>query len=28
VRGHDGNVENERCDALANEAIREGLARR
>jgi ribonuclease HI len=28
VRGHDGNVENERCDTLANEAIREGLARR
>jgi len=22
VRGHDGNVENERCDELANEAIR------
>lgn len=22
VRGHDGNPENERCDALANEAIR------
>jgi ribonuclease HI len=22
VRGHDGNVENERCDFLANEAIR------
>lgn len=22
VRGHDGHVENERCDALANEAIR------
>jgi ribonuclease HI len=23
VRGHDGHVENERCDALANEAIRQ-----
>ena len=22
VRGHDGHVENERCDFLANEAIR------
>jgi len=28
VRGHDGNVENERCDELANEAIRHGLAGR
>jgi ribonuclease HI len=28
VRGHDGHPENERCDALANAAIREGLARR
>jgi ribonuclease HI len=27
VRGHDGHPENERCDALANAAIREGLAR-
>jgi ribonuclease HI len=27
VRGHDGDPENERCDALANEAIRRGLAR-
>ena len=27
VRGHDGNPENERCDELANEAIRRGLAR-
>ena len=26
VRGHDGNVENERCDVLANEAIRRGRA--
>jgi ribonuclease HI len=25
VRGHDGHPENERCDALANEAIRRGL---
>jgi ribonuclease HI len=24
VRGHDGHVENERCDELANEAIRRG----
>jgi ribonuclease HI len=23
VRGHDGHVENERCDVLANEAIRQ-----
>jgi len=23
VRGHDGHLENERCDALANEAIRQ-----
>ena len=23
VRGHDGHVENERCDVLANDAIRE-----
>jgi ribonuclease HI len=23
VRGHDGHVENERCDTLANEAIRQ-----
>lgn len=28
VRGHDGHPENERCDALANAAIREGLAGR
>jgi len=27
VRGHDGDPENERCDELANEAIRTGLAR-
>jgi ribonuclease HI len=26
VRGHDGHPENERCDALANEAIRRALA--
>jgi ribonuclease HI len=26
VRGHDGDPENERCDELANEAIRAGLA--
>jgi ribonuclease HI len=26
VRGHDGHPENERCDALANDAIRRGLA--
>jgi len=25
VRGHDGHPENERCDALANDAIRHGL---
>jgi len=25
VRGHDGHPENERCDALANEAISRGL---
>jgi ribonuclease HI len=25
VRGHDGHPENERCDALANEAIRRAL---
>ena len=28
VRGHNGHVENERCDALANAAIREGLGDR
>ena len=28
VRGHDGHVENERCDELANEAIRRGIGRR
>jgi ribonuclease HI len=28
VRGHDGDVENERCDTLANEAIRRGLMAR
>lgn len=28
VRGHDGHPENERCDALANAAIREGLEAR
>jgi len=28
VRGHNGHPENERCDALANAAIREGLAGR
>lgn len=28
VRGHDGHPENERCDALANAAIREGLGGR
>ena len=27
VRGHNGDPENERCDELANEAIRRGLAR-
>ena len=27
VRGHNGDPENERCDALANEAIRQGLGR-
>jgi ribonuclease HI len=27
VRGHDGDPENERCDELANEAIRLGLGR-
>jgi ribonuclease HI len=27
VRGHDGHPENERCDALANAAIRTGLGR-
>jgi ribonuclease HI len=27
VRGHDGDPENERCDELANEAIRRGLSR-
>jgi len=27
VRGHDGHPENERCDVLANEAIRRGLGR-
>ena len=26
VRGHDGHAENERCDELANEAIRQGRA--
>jgi len=26
VRGHDGDPENERCDELANEAIRQGLS--
>ncbi len=28
IRGHDGHPENERCDALANEAIRRGHRRR
>ena len=28
VRGHNGDPENERCDELANDAIRRGLARR
>jgi len=27
VRGHNGDPENERCDELANEAIRRGLRR-
>jgi len=28
VRGHDGHVQNERCDALANDAIRRMLSER